>query len=220
MARLRGHKRASATQITDALLERFDAKEFETRLIKQLSGGQKRRIDLAAGLIDQPELLVLDEPTTGLDPRSRQVVWATVRELVTEGITLVLTTQYLEEADALADNIVLIDHGRRIAAGTPSQLKSQVGQQRVDVTLPDAASYERMVEELAWQGLELGRMPEQRRISIPAPNELEDLTRVSKAVAASGIEIDELALRRPTLDDAFMALTGHATEDTEEEVAV
>jgi ABC-2 type transport system ATP-binding protein len=214
MAQLRGHRRASAKSITDALLKRFDAEEFRNRLVKQLSGGQRRRIDLAAGLIEQPQLLVLDEPTTGLDPRSRQVVWTTVRELVAEGVTLLLTTQYLEEADALADHIVLIDHGHQIASGTSSQLKAQVGQQRVDVTAPDAAAYERLVSALDLNGgFELTKMPEQRRVSIPAPNELTDLTRVSEALTATGVEIDELALRRPTLDDAFIALTGHATEE-------
>src|SRR6202012_1346598 len=115
MARLRGRSKADAAKATDELIERFDATEFADRLVKQLSGGQRRRADLAASLIERPQLLVLDEPTTGLDPRSRQVVWTTVRELVAEGITLLLTTQYLEEADALADHIVLIDHGREIA---------------------------------------------------------------------------------------------------------
>src|ERR1700728_1824132 len=124
MARLRGHSRGAARTIAGELVERFDIEEFHARLVKNLSGGQRRRVALAAGLIDKPQLLVLDEPTTGLDPRSRQVVWATVRELVAEGVTLLLTTQYLEEADALAARVVLIDHGREIAKGTPSELKA------------------------------------------------------------------------------------------------
>jgi len=122
MARLRGRGRRHASATVEGLIERFDAREFAGRLVKQLSGGQRRRVDLAAGLIDKPKLLVLDEPTTGLDPRSRQVVWTTIRELVAEGITLLLTTQYLDEADALADRLVLIDHGREIAAGDPAQV--------------------------------------------------------------------------------------------------
>jgi daunorubicin resistance ABC transporter ATP-binding subunit len=223
MARLLGSSRGEAARITDRLLERFDAAEFRDRLVKQLSGGQRRRIDLAAGLVETPQLLVLDEPTTGLDPHSRQVVWSTVRELVSEGITLLLTTQYLEEADALADRIVLIDHGREIAKGTPSELKALVGDQRVDVVAVDSRGFEALERELDWQGFELTLQAEQRRISIPAPNEVGDLNRVASAVAATKIPIDEIALRRPTLDDAFITLTGHAAEEAtpiEEEVAV
>jgi daunorubicin resistance ABC transporter ATP-binding subunit len=222
MARLRGRSRGEAARITDELLERFDATEFGDRLIKQLSGGQRRRIDLAAGLIERPQLLVLDEPTTGLDPRSRQVVWTTVRELVADGITLLLTTQYLEEADALADHIVLIDHGREIAKGTPSELKALVGDQRVDVIAVDSRGLEQLEQELTWQGLTVTVQPEQRRISVPAPREVADLNRVASAVAATRVPVDEIALRRPTLDDAFITLTGHPAEveeDEEEEVA-
>jgi ABC-2 type transport system ATP-binding protein len=215
IARLRGMDRATASTRADALLERFDATEFASRLIKRVSGGERRRVDLAASLIEQPQLLVLDEPTTGLDPRSRQIVWTTVRELVAEGITLLLTTQYLEEADALADRIVLIDHGREIAAGTPAELKAQVGEQRIDVIAADTPAYEQLSRELSTQGFETTLMPELRRISVAAPNEVIDLTRVSQAVAATGIAIDEVALRRPTLDDAFIALTGHAAESTD-----
>jgi ABC-2 type transport system ATP-binding protein len=212
MARLRGRSREEAAKIADELIERFDVTEFAGRLVKQLSGGQRRRTDLAAGLVEKPELLVLDEPTTGLDPRSRQVVWSTVRELVAEGITLLLTTQYLEEADALADQIVLIDHGREIAKGTPSQLKALVGDQRVDVVAVDAQSYQRLVAELEPAGFQLTLQPEDRRISIPAPDQIADLNRVAAAVAAADLPIDEIALRRPTLDDAFIKLTGHAAE--------
>ncbi len=221
MVRLRGRSRGEAARVTDQLLERFDAAEFKDRLVKQLSGGQKRRVDLAAGLIEKPQLLVLDEPTTGLDPRSRQVVWSTIRELVADGITLLLTTQYLEEADALADRIVLIDHGREIAKGTPSELKALVGDQRVDVVAVDSGGFEQLQQELSWQGLELTLQPEQRRISVPAPDEVVDLNRVAQAVAATKIPIDEIALRRPTLDDAFITLTGHPAEEApiEEEVA-
>ncbi|HTW11950.1 MAG TPA: ATP-binding cassette domain-containing protein [Solirubrobacteraceae bacterium] len=216
MARLRGRHRPEAIRLVDELVERFDAADFADRLIKQVSGGQKRRVDLAAGLIERPQLLVLDEPTTGLDPRSRQVVWTTVRELVQEGITLLLTTQYLEEADALADHIVLIDHGREIAAGTPAQLKSQVGEQRVDVVAANTLAFEALTLHLREQGFDATPVPELRRLSIPAPGETQDLLRVSAAVAATGIAIDEIALRRPTLDDAFIALTGHAAEPTAE----
>jgi ABC-2 type transport system ATP-binding protein len=215
MARLRGHGRGAAKEIAEGLIERFDVEEFRDRLVKNLSGGQRRRVDLAAGLIDRPQLLVLDEPTTGLDPRSRQVVWSTIRELVGEGVTLLLTTQYLEEADALADKVVLIDHGREIAAGTPAQLKAQVGEQRVDVVAPDAAALERL-EQVLRERFTTAVAREQRMISIPAPEAVADLARVTEAIRASEIAVDEIALRRPTLDDAFLALTGHPVEVDEE----
>jgi daunorubicin resistance ABC transporter ATP-binding subunit len=205
MARLRGHGRGAAARVADALIDRFDIGEFRDRLIKSLSGGQRRRVDLAASLVVQPQLLVLDEPTTGLDPRSRQVVWQTVRDLVDEGVTLLLTTQYLEEADALADHVVLIDHGREVAAGTPTQLKSRIGEQRVDVVAIDAAGLAglRAALEPAFAVSASGRT-----LSIPAPEESLDLERIAAVVRSSGVPIDELALRRPTLDDAFLALTG------------
>jgi daunorubicin resistance ABC transporter ATP-binding subunit len=212
MARLREHDRRSARRTADALIERFDATPFAGRLVKQLSGGERRRIDLAAGLIERPTLLVLDEPTTGLDPRSRQVVWSTIRELVNDGVTLLLTTQYLEEADALADRVVLIDHGREIAAGTPAELKTQVGQQRIDVIAADSAAFNQLVRLLGDRFGDVTPLSEQRTISIPAPHEVADLTRVSEAVAGARIPVDEVALRRPTLDDAFIALTGHPAE--------
>jgi ABC-2 type transport system ATP-binding protein len=211
MARLRGHGRGASGGLVEELVERFDIAEFRDRLVKNLSGGQRRRVDLAAGLIDRPRLLVLDEPTTGLDPRSRQVVWSTIRELVADGVTLLLTTQYLEEADALADRVVLIDHGREIAAGTPAQLKAQVGEQRVDVMVADATSLDRLAGLLD-EHFTTNVAREQRTISVPAPGEAADLTRVATAVRDSGIAVDEIALRRPTLDDAFLALTGHMVE--------
>ena len=182
MARLRGRGRREAAAVTERLIERFEIGEFRDRLVKNLSGGQRRRVDLAAGLIDTPHVLVLDEPTTGLDPRSRQVVWSTIRELVDDGVTLLLTTQYLEEADALADRIVLIDHGREVAAGTPAQLKAQVGAQRVDVVAADAAEFERLSALLGDQ-FEISTSAEQRTISVAAPDEAEDLARVAAAVA-------------------------------------
>jgi len=222
MGRLRDRSAADARQIADGLIDRFDIGAFRDRLVKNLSGGERRRVDLAAGLIDRPYVLVLDEPTTGLDPRSRQVVWSTIRELVAEGVTLLLTTQYLEEADALADRVVLIDRGRSVASGTPAQLKAQVGEQRVDVIAADTEAFEAL-SELLWQRFELTRLPEQRTISIPAPGEAVDLARVADVVADSGIGVDEIALRRPTLDDAFLALTGHTTaasEPQQQEAAV
>ena len=215
MARLRGRGRRDAADVTERLIERFAICEFRDRLVKKLSGGERRRVDLAAGLIETPHVLVLDEPTTGLDPRSRQIVWSTIRSLVDEGVTLLLTTQYLEEADALADRVVLIDHGREVASGTPAQLKTQVGAQRVDVIAADAAEFERL-RVLLDDRFEISTSAEQRTISVAAPDEAEDLARVAAAVAEDGIAVDEIALRRPTLDDAFLALTGHMAHDEDE----
>ncbi len=207
MARLRGYGRAAAVRVTDSLIERFDMEEFRDKLVKSVSGGQRRRVDLAASLVVQPKVLILDEPTTGLDPRSRQVVWNTIRELVGAGVTLFLTTQYLEEADALADYIVLLDHGRTTAAGTANELKARIGDQRVDVIAADQAGMEALVFALSSR-FEVTASPEQRMISIPAPHDVEDLARVAAALKDIDVEIDEIALRRPTLDDAFLALTG------------
>ncbi|MBV9607622.1 MAG: ATP-binding cassette domain-containing protein [Solirubrobacterales bacterium] len=212
MARLRGRSRREAHAVADSLIERFAIEDFRDRLVKDLSGGERRRVDLGAGLIETPHVLVLDEPTTGLDPRSRQVVWSTIRDLVAAGVTLLLTTQYLEEADALSDRVVLIDRGREVAAGTPAQLKTQVGEQRVDVIAADAAQFERAGAVLA-ERFSITISREQRTVSVAAPGEAEDLARVASAVAEAGIGVDEIALRRPTLDDAFLALTGHAAHE-------
>jgi daunorubicin resistance ABC transporter ATP-binding subunit len=209
MARLRGYGKAAATRITADLIDRFDIGEFENKLVKAVSGGQRRRVDLAASLVVRPKLLVLDEPTTGLDPRSRQVVWTTVRDLVTEGVTVLLTTQYLEEADALADTIVLIDHGQAVASGTPSELKSRIGDQRVDVVTVTGDGLEALARVLG-ERFEVNVSPERRMVSVPAPDEIADLTAVTELVRGSGVAVDELALRRPTLDDAFLTLTGQA----------
>ena len=170
MARLRGRGRREARAVADSLIERFTIDAFRDRLVKDLSGGERRRVDLAAGLIEKPHVLVLDEPTTGLDPRSRQIVWSTIRGLVAEGVTLLLTTQYLEEADALADRVVLIDRGREVAAGTPAQLKTQVGEQRVDVIAADGSEFER-AGALLRDRFSVTLAPEQRTISVAAPGE-------------------------------------------------
>jgi len=209
MARLRGRGARAARAVADALIERFDVGSFRDRLVKNLSGGERRRVDLAASLIDRPQVLVLDEPTTGLDPRSRQVVWSTIRELIGDGVTLLLTTQYLEEADALADRVVLIDEGREVASGSPAQLKTQVGQQRVDVIAADGGAFETLASALG-ERFAVTLSSEQRTVSIPAPGEAADLARIAAIVDQLEVAVDEIALRRPTLDDAFLALTGHA----------
>jgi len=217
MARLRGYRLSSAGRVADELIERLDISEFRDTLVKSVSGGQRRRIDLAASLVTTPQVLVLDEPTTGLDPRSRQAVWATIRDLVAEGITVLLTTQYLEEADELANSVVLIDHGKIVATGTPSDLKAQIGDQRVDVMAIDNAGLERLVDLLD-RSYELTVSRERRMISIPAPRAAADLSAVADVVAAAGAAVDEVAL----LDDAFLALTGQPASagpsDDEDEI--
>jgi ABC-2 type transport system ATP-binding protein len=207
MARLRGYGKPAANRVVDQRVERFDIGEFRDKLVKAVSGGQRRRVDLAASLVTWPQLLVLDEPTTGLDPRSRQVVWSTVRDLVKEGVTVLLTTQYLEEADALADHIMLIDHGRTVAAGSPTELKARIGDQRVDIVTVDIGGLDELVVALG-EHFPLTVSRDRRLVSVPAPNETADLVAVSAAVGASRVAIDEIALRRPTLDDAFLTLTG------------
>jgi ABC-2 type transport system ATP-binding protein len=219
MARLRGYGREAAQRVTDRLIERFDIGEFRDQLVKSVSGGQRRRVDLAASLVVQPKVLILDEPTTGLDPRSRQVVWNTIRELVGSGVTLFLTTQYLEEADALADHIVLLDHGRATASGTANELKSLIGDQRVDVIAADAGAFDQLVAALSPR-FEITSSQERRTVSVPAPNELADLALVTDALRNLHVEIDEIALRRPTLDDAFLALTGQPRDDGKNEPSI
>jgi daunorubicin resistance ABC transporter ATP-binding subunit len=218
MARLRGYGRGAAERVTNNLIERFDIGEFRDKLVKAVSGGQRRRVDLAASLVVQPKVLILDEPTTGLDPRSRQVVWNTIRELVGTGVTLFLTTQYLEEADALADYIVLLDHGRVTASGTANELKSLIGDQRVDVVAADARAFDELVAALSPR-FEITSSRERRTVSVPAPNELADLALVTEALKGLAVEIDEIALRRPTLDDAFLALTGQPRDDDKNEAS-
>ena len=213
VARLRGYGRAAAGRVASQLSDRLDLGQFRDQLVKSLSGGQRRRVDLAASLVARPRLLVLDEPTTGLDPRSRQAVWSAVRDLVADGITLLLTTQYLEEADALADRVTLIDHGEVTASGTPAELKSLIGTQRVDITTAGAADFASLRAALAGR-FPVTAAPERRSLSVPAPRAAEDLAAVTAAVQATGVSVEQIALRRPSLDDAFLALTATPKEST------
>ena len=183
--------------------------------MKTYSGGMRRRLDLAVSLVATPPVLFLDEPTTGLDPRSRVELWEVLRELVSDGTTLVLTTQYLEEADQLADEIVVIDHGHIIAQGTPLQLKDESGAAAVVVTVShgdDLARAELVLRELV---PELHIDEGARQLSAPASG-LGDMTRIAAAFDGSGIELDDLGLKRPSLDDVFLRLTGHRAEETVE----
>jgi ABC-2 type transport system ATP-binding protein len=205
---------AEARTRAGQLLEQFALSNAADRVVKTYSGGMRRRLDLASALIGRPRLLFLDEPTTGLDPRSRLGMWEVIRDLVRTGSTLLLTTQYLEEADALADDIAVVDAGRIIARGTADQLKSQVGGERVEVVVrrPDDLTGARDVLAGACGG-EVTVDEHARRLTAPTAGGTESLVGVLRALDAAGIPLDDVGLRRPTLDDVFLSLTGHSAED-------
>ncbi|HTU79514.1 MAG TPA: ATP-binding cassette domain-containing protein [Solirubrobacteraceae bacterium] len=217
VGRLYGASRRRAKARARELLERFDLLEAAGRPAKTYSGGMRRRLDLAAALVAKPPVLFLDEPTTGLDPRSRLSLWEVIERLVAEGTTVLLTTQYLDEADRLANTIAVIDHGRVIAEGTADELKDRVGGQRLEVSLDDpaqaqiaAAALAPMSDETpAWEGTAVRLSVRERSGAI-----VEAVHRLSEA----GVGVDDLVLRRPTLDDVFLALTGHVAEDAGEPV--
>ena len=211
IGRLAGLPRRSIRPIGDDLLERFSLTDAADRIVKTYSGGMRRRLDLAVSLIAAPPVLFLDEPTTGLDPRSRNDLWDVLRGLVAEGTTLLLTTQYLEEADQLCDDIVVIDKGRVIAAGTPTQLKDQAGRASVVLTLTDAADLERAERLLRAEIGDVYVEAGPRRITTPADG-LGDMTRIGRLLGDHGLADDHLGLKRPSLDDVFLHLTGHRAE--------
>ncbi len=215
IGRLAGLPRRSIRPVGDDLLERFRLGDSANRVVKTFSGGMRRRLDLAVSLIAAPPVLFLDEPTTGLDPRSRTELWDVLRALVREGKTLLLTTQYLEEADQLCDDIVVIDKGRVIASGTPTRLKDEAGRASVVLTLTDAADLDRAEALLRSCAAEVYVEPGARRLTAPADG-LADVTRVGQAFADSGIAVDDLGLKRPSLDDVFLHLTGHRAEPDRE----
>jgi len=209
--------RQVARRRAQELLERFDLVEAGSRIVKGYSGGMRRRLDLAASLVAAPPILFLDEPTTGLDPRSRLSMWDLIAELVAGGTTLLLTTQYLEEADRLADDIVVIDHGRVIARGTAAELKARVGGEHLEVIVSVGSELPVAARVLSGFGVGAVRMDtESRRISVPVTATQGLLTRVVRALDEEGVQVDEAILNRPTLDDVFLALTGRtATVETE-----
>ncbi|HKY24779.1 MAG TPA: ATP-binding cassette domain-containing protein [Gaiella sp.] len=203
---------SEASRRADELLERFDLEDAADRVAKTYSGGMRRRLDLAAALIGQPKLLFLDEPTTGLDPRSRLAMWDVIRSQVREGNTLLLTTQYLEEADELADEIVVVDHGKIIARGTSDELKAQVGGERIEVVVHDREELARAAALVAPNG-SASLDEHSKRLTMAADGGAGHLVDVVRSLGDAGIALDDVALRRPTLDDVFLALTGHAAED-------
>lgn len=211
---LYGMRRKAARKKADELIERFRLSEAANRPLKTFSGGMRRRIDLAGALLADPPVLFLDEPTTGLDPRSRGELWNVIRERVEAGTTVVLTTQYLEEADQLANEIVVIDHGRAIARGTSQELKRRIGGEHLDVhlaLLDDLSRVEAILRPFATGAVRID--DQDALISIPVAKGVEALGAVMVELTAQNVEIVDIGLRRPTLDDVFMELTGQKTQE-------
>lgn len=196
----------------DDLLERFSLTEAGNKVVKEYSGGMRRRLDLAASLVATPPVLFLDEPTTGLDPRSRVELWGVLRDLVRDGTTLFLTTQYLDEADQLADRIVVVDHGKVIADGTPLELKDQSGRASLVVAVSRGPEVELAASIVREEVPEAHVDLDSRRITAPAEG-VGALTRIAARLEEAGIELDDIGLQRPSLDDVFLSLTGHRAED-------
>ncbi|MGY1820394.1 ATP-binding cassette domain-containing protein [Geodermatophilus sp. SYSU D00079] len=207
--------RREARSRAGELLERFDLTGAADRPAKTYSGGMRRRLDIAASLIARPRVLFLDEPTTGLDPRSRLSMWEFIADLAGGGTTILLTTQYLEEADRLADRMVVIDRGRVIARGTADQLKAQVGGQRLELTVGDAGELKEAAGRLRPLAVDEPQLDEStRRLSLPVSGGTDDLAEALRLLEGTAVEVLDIGLRRPDLDDVFLTLTGHAAEET------
>jgi len=205
VARLFGVDRAAARRSAQAVLEQLDLLEDADRLARTYSGGMRRRLDLGASLVGAPRLLLLDEPTTGLDPRSRIELWQAIRNVVEAGTDVLLTTQYLDEADHVANQVVIIDHGRAVATGTPAELKARIGGSVIELHVREEGDLDR-VAGLLGPSAQIDRST--RRVTIRVDSSRERLTDVLRSVDAAGVELEDISLRRPTLDEVFLALTG------------
>jgi ABC-2 type transport system ATP-binding protein len=214
VGRLYGLGRRRSNERARELLEQFALAESADRPVKTYSGGMRRRLDLAGALVAQPPVLILDEPTTGLDPRGRADLWEVIIRLVKAGTTLLLTTQYMEEADRLADDIVVIDHGKGIAQGTASELKDLVGGERIEIVLAEGADLESartLLQQFAAGEVVVDERA--RRFIVPVTGGSQVLIEALRRLDALGSPVVDIALRRPTLDDVFLTLTGHSAED-------
>jgi ABC-2 type transport system ATP-binding protein len=218
VARLFGLDRRTAAANSDAVLATLGLTDAADRLVRTYSGGMRRRLDLGASLVGAPRLLLLDEPTTGLDPRSRMELWDAIRSLVAVGTDVLLTTQYLDEADNLADQIVIIDHGRVIAAGAPAELKAQAGRDVVEIHGRRVEDLGPLAEAVAPIGSDEPRIDHSsRRVTVPVDSGTAAVTAAVRAVEDLGLEIDDIGLRRPTLDEVFLSLTGRPAAEDEDE---
>ncbi|MEU3306346.1 ATP-binding cassette domain-containing protein [Nocardiopsis sp. NPDC055551] len=213
IARLLGFDRAQARTRSAELLERFGLADAGGRAAKTYSGGMRRRLDLAASLVGRPALLYLDEPTTGLDPHSRNGLWAVVRDLVGDGVTVLLTTQYLEEADQLADDIMVLDHGKVISQGTPEELKNQAGDQVLELRTVDSAQLPLATKII--EAVTSAPVNSDGLVAGVPVNDASILPEVVRRLDEQGVAVGELSLRKPSLDEVFLALTGHTAEATE-----
>ena len=215
IGRLYRLSKQTTAQQTKTLLYDFDLVEAGERPVRTYSGGMRRRLDLAMSLIASPPVIFLDEPTTGLDPRSRLTMWSMIQRLADAGTTILLTTQYMEEADYLADNIIVIDDGKVIAEGTPDELKATVGSDRLELTIAKKSSFKKAQEVVKGEGLKVN--PENRTISISSKKGVGELREVLQSLEKAKIEVENVSLHRPTLDDVFLTLTGRQTEESEQE---
>ncbi|MFZ2527930.1 MAG: ATP-binding cassette domain-containing protein [Rhodococcus sp. (in: high G+C Gram-positive bacteria)] len=222
--RLMGLDRSAAKARADALLEEFDLVDAGSRAVRHYSGGMRRRVDIACGLVVRPEVVFLDEPTTGLDPRSRQGVWSLVAALKNQGITVLLTTQYLEEADLLSDNIIVIDKGTVVAEGSADELKARTGGSFCEIVPADPGALRSAVRTLgdlvpAEIRTEIEQHPNADRVSIPAPDGAATLAEALRRLDGEQIPLADIGLRRPSLDDVFLTLTGHSPSGSDDEQA-